>query len=187
MYGLVHTVFREFLERENDKDIWKKVMKEAGVKEQDFITMESYDDDITYRLFGSASQVLERNLDDLLHNFGIFWVIGPAQTGWYGELLHAAGSTLPELISNLNQLHDTVRSSLPDLKPPRFKCLDVTDSSLRVRYYSHRPGLTPFVVGLIYGLGQYFKLSLSVTTEKTREEGAQYDEFYVTYEKIKDG
>ncbi|EFK96017.1 Soluble guanylate cyclase gcy-31, partial [sediment metagenome] len=57
---------------------------------------------------------------------------------------------------NLNLMHTRVKLMFPKLVPPRIECHEVTATSLRLHYFSHRSGLAPFVVGLVEGLGEMF-------------------------------
>ena len=111
--------------------------------------------------------------------FGEHWTLYTAQEG-YGEMLNLAGRTLFEFLQNLDHLHARVGLLFPQLRPPSFRCTDVTGGSLRLHYYSERPGLTPFVIGLVKGLGRRFNVPVSITLAQSRTGGADHDEFLVT-------
>jgi hypothetical protein len=70
------------------------------------------------------------------------------------------GRTLREFLLNLPDLHTRVALIFPELRPPEFACSEVTANSLRLHYRSTREGLTPFVVGLVEGLGGMFQTRL---------------------------
>ena len=72
----------------------------------------------------------------------------------------------------------------PDLKPPLFRVSDLTERSLHLHYYSHRPGLSPFVVGLVRGLAARFATEVTIESVARREEGADHDEFLVAWSPV---
>ncbi len=79
-----------------------------------------------------------------------------------------------------------VALAFPALQPPEFRVLDNDGRQLRLQYISERDGLTPFVVGLLDGLGELFRQQVDVELIRTKEE-AGFDEFHVAYQPISDG
>jgi hypothetical protein len=72
----------------------------------------------------------------------------------------------------------------PKLQPPEFSCTDVGATSLRLHYYSHRPGLTDFVVGLVQGLGKLFNTPVKWTLVQSKADGADHDIFEIHWSPI---
>jgi hypothetical protein len=181
MYGMVNKAVEEMVCLHHGEATWEKIKAAAGVDIDVFMSNESYDDDITYRLVGAASEVLALPAEQILIGFGEHWVLHTAQEG-YGGLMKAAGKTLPEFLQNLPNFHARVAMIFPKLQPPHFRCTEITDHSLRLHYHSHRPGLAPFVVGLMQGLGRMFQTPVTVRRIEAKEEGADHDVFTVTWE-----
>ena len=96
--------------------------------------------------------------------------------------MRAAGRTLPEFLLNPPNFHSRVAMIFPELQPPRFKCTDITECSLKLHYFSHRRGLESFVVGLVRGLGKMFETPVTVDMAATRSWGADHDVFAVAWE-----
>ncbi len=182
MYGMVNKALEDMVVERFGEDAWERIKAEAGVDIDVFISNEGYPDEITYQLVAAASTVLDRPATELLEAFGIHWVIRTAREG-YGDLLDAHGHTLDEFLLNLPNFHARVSLIFPHLQPPRFVCTDVTDHSLRLHYYSHRPGLAPFVRGLLQGLGQMFGTLIRIEQEADRAAGAEHDIFRVRWER----
>lgn len=180
MYGLVNKALQDFVTLNFGGSKWELIRSKAGVKEPFFAGMESYPDEVTYRLAGATSEVLGISLDAALEAFGEYWVVYTAQEG-YGDMLKMCGSTLKEFMLNLDSLHARIRLSFPDLKPPLLKCSDVEDRSLRLHYISDRPGLTPMVIGLIKGVGKRFDTPVEVSIVERKSEGADHDVFLVKF------
>lgn len=181
MYGMVNKAVEEMVVLNHGEAVWEQIKAKAGVDVEVFMSNESYSDDVTYNLVGAASEVLKVPAEQILIGFGEHWVLHTAQEG-YGGLMSAAGKSLPEFLQNLPDFHSRVSMIFPHLQPPRFRCTDYTDRSLRLHYYSHRPGLAPFVVGLMQGLGKMFRTPVTVHLAEAKASGADHDVFEVTWQ-----
>lgn len=180
MYGMVNKAVEEMVCMHHSEAVWEQIKARAGVDVDVFMSNESYSDDITYNLVAAASEVLKLPAEQILIGFGEHWVLHTAQDA-YGGLMHAAGKTLPEFLRNLPNFHSRVAMIFPKLQPPRFECTDITESSLVLHYFSHRQGLSPFVVGLMQGLGKMFKTPVTVRLMEAKSQGADHDKFEVTW------
>ncbi len=180
MYGMVNKAVQDMVIRNHGEGVWNQIRAKAGVDLEVFMTNEGYPDKITYDLVAASSEVLGLSSDDVLHAFGEHWILHTAQEG-YGSLMRAAGNTLPEFFSYLPLFHDRVGMIFPHLQPPRFEITDLSDRSLQLHYFSHRPGLAPFVVGLMSGLGKMFNTPVTVTTINSKQDGADHDVFLMTW------
>lgn len=181
MYGLVNKAIEGLVCSQFGEPVWEQIKAQAGVDEEGFISHDPYPDKITYALVAAASQVLNTPANQLLEAFGEYWVTYTAREG-YGGMLDAAGSTLPEFLLNLNNLHARVRLQSPELRPPGFQCTDLAPGSLTLHYRTERAGLAPMVIGILRGLGKRFHTD--VTVQHTRvwgRDGADHDEFLVRH------
>jgi hypothetical protein len=50
-----------------------------------------------------------------------------------------------------------------------------------LHYFTHRPGLADFVVGLVQGLGKMFSTPAEARLIESKAEGADHDIFHVTW------
>lgn len=180
MYGLVNKAIEEMVCMQYGEPVWEKIKQTAGADMDMFMSNESYPDELTYKLVSSASGVLGAPAETILEAFGEHWVLHTAVEG-YGSLLGAAGKSLPEFLQNLPNFHARVSMIFPNLQPPRFNCSDVGPNSLRLHYYTHRPGLSHFVIGLMRGLGKLFKTPVQVVLAESKEKGAEHDIFEVSW------
>ncbi len=181
MYGMVNKAVEELVCLHHGEEVWEKIKERARVDVDVFISNEAYSDDITYQLVGAASEILGQPTDEILIAFGEHWVLHTARKG-YGEMMRAGGRTLPEFLGNLPNFHSRVAMIFPKLQPPRFECRDITSQSLSLHYYSHRPGLASFVIGLMQGLGKMFQTSMTVRLRIPKGDVSDHDVFDVTWE-----
>lgn len=183
MYGMVNKAIEDLVTSRFGPEAWVRVCRRVGLDTPVFIGTEGYPDSMTYELVGAVSAETGLPAQEVLHHFGIHWVLRTAQQG-YGDLLDAAGDSLPEFLENLPAFHTRVTLILPDLRPPHFTVTDKADRSLRLHYRSHRAGLEHFVIGLLDGLGQRFGVQVSVVHDRKRSEGAEHDEFLVSWREL---
>ena len=181
MYGMVNKAVEDMVCMHHGEAVWEQIKAKAGVEADVFFGNEPYPDEITYRLVAAGSEVLKLPPEQILEAFGEHWVLHTAQDG-YGGLMRAAGKSVPEFLANLPNFHTRVSMIFPKLQPPRFKTSEITARSLKLHYVTHRPGLTPFVVGLLQGLGKMFKTPLKVRLAEAKAQGADHDVFLVEWE-----
>ena len=179
MYGLINKAVEGLVRTRFGDAAWSRIRARAGLPDEPFVSMEQYPDKTTYDLVGAATEELGATAEAILEEFGRFWTVYTAEAG-YGELMKSAGSTLPEFLGNLEQLHTRVKLSFPHLMPPSFSVSEQEAQALVLHYYSERPGLAPLVVGLLKGLGDRFGLEVEATWE--RVDGTRpHDRFRVRW------
>ena len=162
MYGLVNKAIVDLVHAHHGAAAWQQIQTLAGIDEDLFLTMRQYPDDVTYRLVGAASQVLNTPPEDILQAFGRHWVKYTAREG-YGELLGISGHSIWEFLANLDNMHARVALSFTRLRPPSFRCSEVRRAGLKLHYRSERQGLTHLVIGLLHGLGEMFGTPVRVS------------------------
>lgn len=180
MYGLINQAIRGLVIENFGEEMWARIRTSAGVETDDFVSMQSYDDAVTYELVGAASKELDLPAETVLETFGKYWVNYVGQEN-YGELMNAAGDDLPTFLENLDQMHARIMLSFPELNPPTFRVTDRSENSLVLHYHSERPGLAPLVVGLLHGLGHRFKTDVSVEHDRQDFGDGEHDVFTVRY------
>jgi hypothetical protein len=186
VHGLVNQGIHDLAVQLGGEQLWADVRAAAEVDIDNFIGMDNYADDVTYRLVRGAGSVLGISESDVLQAFGKHWILYTARRG-YGPMFDTMGATLPEFLGNLDAMHARLSLSIPGLRPPSFGCEQCSDHRLRLEYWSHRPGLAPMVLGLLSGLGELFAVDLSVTHSIKRSDGADHDEFMIDHRPVDDG
>lgn len=177
---MVNKFFQDVVIDLYGKEKWDLIYEKSQIEVENFISMEQYPDEISYKVVGAACEVLELSAKELLTTFGEHWIKYTSE-GEYKHLYKMSGDTLIEFIRNLDKLHQHVGDVMPKLKPPSFKCTDISEQSLRLHYYTDRPGLAYFVVGLVQGLGSYYKTKLEVILDKEKSENQDHDEFVIKF------
>ena len=74
MYGLVNRAIQEMVVEAHGDEAWKQVAKDAGIDAAGIVDMTSYDDEITFKLIGNASNLLNVPADELLHALSLIHI-----------------------------------------------------------------------------------------------------------------
>ncbi len=178
MYGLVNRALQQLVRSQHGDKVWDEIRAKAGIEHEVFMRMDSYPDEVTYRLVGAASEVLAMPADQLLREFGRYWTRYTMDEG-YGALLSALGGTLHEALAALDAMHARVTLLYPSLKPPTFKIHFDDPSRIRLEYRSHRTGLAPMVIGLVEGMGERYGQALAVDHVHARDANHDHDLFEI--------
>jgi hypothetical protein len=182
MYGLIHNSARSMVIAEMGEAAWDQVARRADLSDEEFLSLKSYEDAVMHRMLGAVCEVSGVTLDALLYRFGQFFITHTAYAH-YGGVLSQHGSTLWELLANLNHMHDRMTSSFPDYLPPSFAVSPVSPGVHELVYSSERQGLTRFVEGLIDAMAAHFSIKLSITVlEEVRMETGQVTRFLLREE-----
>src|SRR4051812_10481075 len=104
MHGLVNQAIRDLAVKVGGEPLWLDIKSRAGIDLEVFVSMQAYDDDVTYRLVESASLVLGITAAEMLHEFGKHWILYTAHQG-YGAIFEMMGRSLPDFLGNLDAMH----------------------------------------------------------------------------------
>jgi len=178
MYGMVNEGVHTFIAKNFGEDVWQAICANACVDVDRFDRMSAYDDEITSRLVSAIAKHTKMSEDAVLKVFGEYWVDFAGQSG-FANLLKFAGANFIERVQNLDDMHDRVMMTMPDLRPPSFELEKGPKGAYILSYYSHREGLTSMVEGLLHGLASQTGEKVSVKLLKARGEQSEPDIFQI--------
>ncbi|EDM26895.1 hypothetical protein LNTAR_06604 [Lentisphaera araneosa HTCC2155] len=178
MYGIINRFFKDFFQQNFGEDEWSKIAKILDIEKLYFMGMKQYPDQITYGIVSVASEKLEIDQEKILYLAGTKWVDFILETE-FNYVFKVFGDNLFDFMKNLDNLHFNVTNVIPGIKPPSFKCTNVTQDTLYLHYYSDRPGLDSFVEGLIMGLATFFNKKISITLQNSKDENNDHSIFFV--------
>ncbi|XP_041348520.1 guanylate cyclase soluble subunit beta-2-like [Gigantopelta aegis] len=165
MYGQIHCVVRELAINKFGNDVWKNILNESGLDENEhFLVFNRYDDSLTFQLIGAVSKVMALSMETVLEVFGDYFLTYCLKHG-YDKMLKTLGGDIRSFIQNLDSLHSLLALSYKNIVAPSFRCENADDGSLLLHYYTTRPGLYPIVIGLVKAVGRELyeqKLEISV-------------------------
>lgn len=161
MYGLVNQAVRDLVVTKFGEEKWNAICDEARSPVKEFVNMQYYPDALTYALVGAASSQLGLPANAILSEFGKYWILYTAKTG-YGPIMDLFGKDYKSCLAGLNNLHARMGLSMPELTPPRFDFIEIAPNVYQIEYQSKRGGLEPFVQGLLEGLAQKFNTAVEI-------------------------
>ncbi|XP_055923667.1 guanylate cyclase soluble subunit beta-1 [Eupeodes corollae] len=174
MYGFVNYALELLVLKHFGESIWEQIKKKAMVSmEGQFLVRQIYDDEITYNLIGAAVEILNIPADDILELFGkTFFEF--CQDSGYDKILQVLGATPRDFLQNLDALHDHLGTLYPGMRAPSFRCTE-KDGTLRLHYYSERPGLEHIVIGIVKAVASKLH-GVEVEIEIVKRKGDPIDE-----------
>ena len=90
MYGIIHKALKDMVIRDFGEQKGTDIVSHSGIEHDVYISMQTYDDDTTYTLIGSSSEILGAPVDDCLRLFGKYWITEAAPKA-YSDVLRATG------------------------------------------------------------------------------------------------
>lgn len=180
MYGIVNKSIQDLITEKFGVNKWNEIKEKSGVDIDFFLSNEPYNDDVTYKLVVTASEVLGISAGDILHAFGEWWILKTGKEK-YGALLQAGGENLKAFLINLPIFHNRIMLMYPKLTPPEFKVSDLEENSIHVHYHSKREGLQEFVRGILCGLCKTYEVDVNIELLQSRSEGDTHEIFKVNW------
>lgn len=150
MYGWIHFALEDLIVKKFGKETWQQVLTAAG-HSGDFVRNMYYPDELTFKLVGACSQVLNAPVDYCLEVFGQHFAHYVQDLGY-----HLAdsfmGRTFEEWVQNFNEVHQLMKPRFPLANFPVFwtevDSSDPTGKTL-ILYYKSTRCLPSLVVGVV--------------------------------------
>ena len=162
---------------------WEKVLEMSGLpKDTCIVPTENAHDEIIGEVLNNLCRVLDISIMQASEAFGEYWV-GNYAPKMYSNF-HILAPTARDFLMKLNDIHAKVVKTMKETGEscvPRFKCKWDGESLLLT--FDSKKGLTPFLVGLIKGVGKYYdeEVVVSMWSDNTMlikfpQEGRQNSE-----------
>lgn len=156
MYGMVNQAVKEMVLTNMGDSTWNEICKSLDIPTDDFKLFDQFDDSVTLGIVQNICRLTNSSPEDILENFGIFW-IEYARKSDYEVILNAFATSPFDLINSLNALHERLELSFTNLNAPSFEIVSQEDKTMTVNYYSNRDlPLKYFVKGLFMGIFKMF-------------------------------
>ncbi len=166
MHGLIFASFRDYLLAEHGADVAKDVL--AG--EPLYSLGEAYPDEQFLHLLERACTRTSLTADTLLFEFGVF-TAATTFARLYAVLFRASPNARAFLQTVEEPIHDVIRVSLPDARPPELAVNDLGEDGLEIVYTSPRR-ICALLRGLVEGTGRVYDEKLEVEEPECMHRGA---------------
>lgn len=169
MQGIVNKAIHGLILENYGADKWEEIKTKSKIEDDFFLSDQSYPDDYTYQIVLNASEILGIPAEKILHDFGEYWILKIGEKH-YGSMFRAAGKDIGEFLLYLPHFHNRVMLIYPNIKAPEFLVSKSSSGSYRIEYISERPGLEPFVSGLLSGISIMYQTKSVIELISTKSE-----------------
>lgn len=161
MKGVIPKCLADLVREKFGKDKWEAALEMSGLdKNTIFLATEDVDDVAVLKVVNSVCKVLNISLAQAADAFGDYWVnvfASKIYAPYYRDVNSAR-----EFLLNMDKVHVNTTETIKNAHPPRFDYEWKDDNTLIMIYKSPR-GLIDFLVGLVKGVGTYYREDLKVT------------------------
>lgn len=159
MNGIIFIELGKFVETKLGHGAWKKLLEGAGMGFPLYVPTQDYPDQDAITLISSASTLTGLPHNELLEAFGKFIV--PDLVKMFGHLIDPSWKTL-DLIEHTEQsIHQSLRRSTPNVKPPALKCERTSPEEVTIIYNSHRK-MCAVAKGIAKGVAKHYHERISI-------------------------
>ena len=165
MHGVIFASFRDYVTARFGPDVAHKVMDGEPI----FLMSEAYEDERLFRLLKETCQSTDVATDELVRDFGVF----TAQTTFarlYPAFFSIAPGTRQFLLTVEDLIHELVRATIPNAKPPELHVEPLGDDGVRIQYTSPRH-LCVLLEGLVTGTALHYGEDAEITESACMRQG----------------
>lgn len=162
MKGVIFNALKEMMEEKFGKEKWESVLAKSGIeKETSVLATDNILDERIIRIINSICGELKIDLKTAGEAFGEYWMCHYAPK-IYSAFFVGANSA-KDFLLKMDKVHLMVTQNIEGANPPRFEYEWLNDKTLLMTYKSKR-NLMEIFVGLVKGVGKYYKENLDVTS-----------------------
>lgn len=175
MHGLIFASFRDYLLTEHGAEIAHGVT--AG--EPQYTLSEAYPDAQFLALLERACARTGLAQDELLFEFGAF-TAATTFARLYSVLFKLSPTARDFLLTVETPIHEVVRESMPEARPPELKVRDLGDDGLEIVYTSPRR-ICAMLRGLVEGTGRVYGEAVELAELECMHRGASACRFEIRF------
>jgi hypothetical protein len=175
VHGLIFASFRDYLLTEHGAGVTTDVT--AG--EPQYTLSEAYPDEQFLALLERACLRTALSRDELLFEFGAF-TAATTFARLYSVLFKLSPTARDFLLTVERPIHEVIRETLPDARPPEIAVTDLGQEGLEIVYTSPRR-ICAMLRGLVEGTGRVYTEALHVEELECMHHGASACRFKVRF------
>ena len=150
VHGVIFASYTDFLTARFGADVARTVFDGEPI----YLMSEAYDDERLSALLTRTCETTGVSGETLLHEFGVF----TAQKTFarlYPAFFAVAGAARPFLLTVEERIHELVRATIPQARPPQLHVSPLDDDGVTVEYVSPRR-LCVLLEGLVQGTALHY-------------------------------
>lgn len=160
MKGIVAICLEQLVKTKFGEDHWKNILEQSNLpRSHKIYGHQDIEDALIMQILENTCSELNITLETAADAFGDYWINDFVSKKYYA--FFSGSKTAKEFLLGMNRVHKKVTDKIENAKPPQFEYEDVDDNTLIMTYISER-GLELIWIGIIKGVGRYFKEDLSI-------------------------
>jgi hypothetical protein len=159
MKGVIPKCLNEMVVKNFSQEKWENILLKSGLPaDQQFFNHHEIDDNLILKVVENTCEVLGITLEQAADAFGDYWMTEFAPKKYYAFVL--THTSAKSFLLSMSSVHKKVTTS-ENANPPSFTFEELDDKRITMTYSSKR-NLEVFWLGLIRGVGNYFKENIDI-------------------------
>lgn len=159
MKGVIANCLYEMVVNRFGQVRWKNILSNSGLPENhQFYNHHDIDDAMILKVVGKTCDELGITLEQAADAFGEYWMTEFAPRKYYAFVL--SHTSARSFLLSMSRVHQKVTNS-ENANPPNFTFEELDNNRITMTYISQR-NLEVFWIGLIKGVGKYFKENIDI-------------------------
>ena len=166
MHGVIFASFGDYVAARLGPETARRIMGDEPI----YLMSEAYDDARLFELIDRVAREADLPEDEVVHAFGVF----TAETTFarlYPAFFAVAGTARGFMLTVEERIHELVRATIPNARPPQLQVVPLGADGVRVAYSSPRR-LCVLLRGLVEGTARHYGSTASVVETDCMREGA---------------
>lgn len=173
MKGVIPDCLGKLVIEKFGKPKWQEILKASQLSESMmFLPTQDIDDKKVMECVANTCKILGISMAQATDVFGEYWVntYAPKIYGVYFR----RHSKAKEFIKGMEDVHRETTQNITNAHPPRFEFKDIDEHNLLITYKSKR-NMIDFYIGLIKGVGIYFKAKIDIQKISERQVNLTFE------------
>ena len=166
VHGVVFASFGDYLVGRLGPDAARRLLEE----EPTYLISEAYDDERLFDLIGRAAEEADVAPDAMVREFGVF-AAEVTFARLYPAFFALAGSPRAFMLTVEERIHELVRATIPNARPPALRVLPLGDDGVQIEYSSPRR-LCVLLRGLVDGTARHYGERADAVERACMRDGA---------------
>ena len=165
MHGVIFASFSDYVTARFGADTGRQVFAHEPI----YLLSEAYDDERLFGLVERTAAATDVGAAELVRDFGVF----TAETTFarlYPAFFAVAGDARSFLLTVEDRIHELVRATIPQARPPQLHVEPLGDDGARIAYTSPRQ-LCILLTGLVEGTAHHYGERADVTESACMRRG----------------
>jgi hypothetical protein len=175
VHGVIFASFSDYVAARFGGETAHRILEEEPI----YLMSEAYDDERLITLVERTAATTETPVEDIVRDFGIF----TAETTFarlYPAFFAVAGGARPFLLTVEERIHELVRATIPNARPPALHVSALGEEGVRIAYSSPRQ-LCVLLGGLVEGTARHYGERADLVESRCMRNGDAACLFDVTF------